>query len=304
MKQLSTRACSYVILGVALAACGTDAAPDEGALEPGPPEGGQQLATDTYVLQPGEEKYLCYQFYSPDEPVAITRVDQISAPGIHHFGLFQAFGRNEPDAPHECDTLIKQTWLPIWGSNTGSHQLTLPTGTGFVISPGTQYIIQLHLQNSSDEPMNVRGGVNLTYDRQVAAIVPAGMYALGSFALEIPASATNYAVPVSCAPGKSMNVFGVLPHMHKLGTKIEVTRTASGGTAQPFYQVDPWTFGDQPLEQLEAAIAPTDTFDLTCTYTNPYEYPVPYGESSDQEMCFFVLFYYPYDRLDGCIIGG
>jgi hypothetical protein len=26
-------------------------------------------------------------------------------------------------------------------------------------------------------------------------------------------------------------------------------------------------------------------------------------ESSDQEMCFFLLFYYPYDHIDGCVIG-
>jgi hypothetical protein len=55
---------------------------------------------------------------------------------------------------------------------------------------------------------------------------------------------------------------------------------------------------------LDATITPADMFDLTCTYNNPTNAPVAYGESSDDEMCFFVLFYYPYDHLDGCIIGG
>lgn len=293
----------WMFATMVLAACGADD-PTDGPLDPAPPEGGQQLATSTFRLEPGEEKYMCYQFYSPEDAVGITRVDEISEVGIHHFGLFQAFGRNEPDEPHECNTLIKQTWLPIWGSNTGQHVLQLPAGTGFVIAPATQYIIQLHLQNTGDEALDIRGGVNLTYERNVSALTPAGMYALGSTGLEIPANTANYHVPVNCQPGKDMNVFGVLPHMHKLGTKIELTRTPSGGAQQPFYKIDPWQFGDQPLEMLESKVAPTDSFDLTCTYTNNGGTPVKYGESSDDEMCFFVFFYYPYDHLDGCIVGG
>jgi hypothetical protein len=296
----------HAALALLFAACGTsDPEPTmEGPLEPAPPEGGQQLATGSWTVQPGEEKYICFQFYSPDEEVAITHVEQLSAAGIHHFALYQAFGRNEPDEPHECATLIKQTWTPIYVSGTGSHELDLPAGTGFVIAPGTQYIIQLHLQNNGDEPMTVRGGVNLTYDHDTSAITPAGIYALGNYNVSIPAQSTGTEVPVSCAPNRDMNVFAVFPHMHKLGSKIEMTRTTDGGSPAPFYTVDPWDFGNAPVDPLEAAVAATDTFDLTCTYTNPYDHDVGFGESSDDEMCFFVLFYYPYDHIDGCIVGG
>jgi hypothetical protein len=297
------RAGCVFLLAVAFAGCGADDPPTDLPLEPGPPDGGQQLATTTYHLQPGEEKYICYQFYSPDDAVAITRVDEISAPGIHHMFLFQAFGRNEPDAPHECNTLIKTTWNPIWVANTGEHSLEMPTGTGFVIAPGTQYIVQLHMQNTGDEPLDIRGGLNLTYVHDVASLTPAGMYGIGSFTLEVPPGATNYQVPVSCTPQKEMHVFGVLPHMHKLGTKIELQRTPAGGEQSMFYKVDPWTFGDQPLDMLTATITPGDQLDLTCSYANPSDKAVPYGESSDQEMCFFLLFYYPYDHIDGCVIG-
>lgn len=296
------RAALLVFLA-AIAGCGTDEPANDGPLLPAPPVGGQQLATTTYRLHPGEEKYVCYQFYSPDEAVAITRVEEISALGIHHMFLFQAFGRNEPDAPHECPTLIKTTWNPIWVANTGEHTLQSPVGTGFVIAPATQYIVQLHLQNTSDEPMDIRGGLNLTYERNVDSVTPVGMYGIGSFALEIPGGANNYEVPVSCTSQKKLNVFGVLPHMHKLGTKIEVQRTPVGGEKSMFYKIDPWRFGDQPLDMLDATVSPGDKLDLTCTYTNPTNQAVPYGESSDQEMCFFLLFYYPYDHIDGCVIG-
>jgi hypothetical protein len=40
---------------------------------------------------------------------------------------------------------------------------------------------------------------------------------------------------------------------------------------------------------------------MTCHYDNHTDADVKYGESSDDEMCFFVMFYYPYTGLDGCI---
>lgn len=299
------RALVFAIAATLSSACGTDEpVGPEPPLEPAPPEGGQQLATDTFRLLPGEEKYMCYQFYSPDERAGITRVDTISMPGVHHLGLFQAFGRNEDPAPHECDTLIKQTWLPIFATGTGSKSLQLPAGAGFIIEPGTQYIVQLHLQNSTDQPMELRAGVNLTYERDVAALQPAGMYAFGTFELEIPANATDHRVVVDdCQAGKQMNVFAVFPHMHKYGTQLTMTRTPAGAAPATFYEIDPWPFGDQPMDPLEATVAPTDRFRLTCHYDNPTGRPIDYGESSDQEMCFFVMFYYPYTGLGGCIQG-
>jgi hypothetical protein len=189
-------------------------------------------------------------------------------------------------------------------SGTGSHDLTLPAGTGFVIAPETQYIIQLHLQNTGDDPIDVRGGVNLSYEHDTSKVTPAGMYAFGNYNVDIPAGSSNVTVPVSCNPGKQMNVFGVFPHMHKLGTKIELNRTPEGGAASTFYKVDPWEFGNAPVEMIDEQVSTTDTFDLTCTYANPTATDVGYGESSDDEMCFFVMFYYPYDHLDGCIVGG
>jgi len=296
--------CLFMFAAGVLAGCATDGPSTEPPLEPAPPDGGQQLATTSYRLEPGQERYVCYQFYSPDEPVAITHVEEVSAPGIHHMFLFQAFGRNEPDAPHECDTLIRTTWQPIWVANTGEHALQVPTGAGFVIAPGTQYIVQLHMQNTGDEPLDIRGGLNLTYEHAVDSVTPAGMFGLGSFTLEIPPGATSYQVPVSCTPQKEMHVFGVLPHMHKLGTKIELDRTPVGGDASMFYKVDPWEFRDQPLDMVDATISPGEKLDLTCTYANPYDHAVEYGESSDQEMCFFLLFYYPAPRIDGCVVGG
>ena len=286
----------FAPLALALFACGTDKA----ALDPQPPAGGQQLATDVYHLEPGQEVYMCYQFYSPDQDVAITKAETIAEPGIHHLALFQAFGTHEPDEAHECNTPIKISWLPVFVTGTGSKDLEMPSGVGMMIKAKTQYILQLHLQNTQEAAIDIRAGVNLTYDHNPTALQAAGIWAAGKQDINIPPTTTDYQVSESCTANKDRHVFAVFPHMHKLGTKMDVTVTRGGQTTS-YYSVDPWQFGNQPIELMDGPLGPTDKIEVTCHWNNPTNAAVTYGESSDNEMCYFVTFYYPYDHLDGCI---
>ena len=272
----------------------------EPALSPAAPDGGQQLATNTFHLTAGQEVYMCYQFRSPSDAVAITHVSSLSAPGVHHLALFQAFGRDEDAAPHECATLIRETWQPIFVSGTGAKELALPDNTGFTIEGSTQYILQLHLQNTSDADIDVRAGINLTYNHTPSALIAAGIYGIGNDRFTIPANATDFTVTEHCDINHDMNVFAVFPHMHKLGTTFAVTQPSTTPAA-PFYTVDPWEFGNQPIEPLAATLHVGDKLDVTCHWDNHADATVGFGESSDNEMCYFVMFYAPYGGLDGCI---
>jgi hypothetical protein len=298
MKKLGFCVALFVV--GALAGCGGSS--DDGALEPGPPPGGVQLATPSYHVDSGQEIYMCYQFRSPADAVAITHVDTISMPGIHHLALFQVMaGNDEPEDAHECNVTFKLSWLPVFVSGTGSKELTMPDGVGFKVAPNTQYVLQLHIQNASDAPLDVRAGVNIAYDHNPDALQPAGIYALGHMQINIPAATTDYSLTETCKSNKTRNVFAVFPHMHKLGTQMDVMYTPSGGAASSFYSVNPYTFGNQPVEPLAQTLNPNDELTATCHWNNPGASPVTYGESSDNEMCFFVMFYYPFDQLDGCI---
>jgi hypothetical protein len=175
-----------------------------------------------------------------------------------------------------------------------------PSGVGFPVKGHAQYILQLHLQNTTDGELDVRAGVNLTYDHNPDALQPAGIWAAGRQDINIPPNSTDYHVSEQCTASKARHVFAVFPHMHKLGTSMHVTVTKSG-TMSDYYAADPWQFGNQPIEMIQGDLDPTDMIEVTCHWNNPSASPVVYGESSDNEMCYFVTFYYPFDRLDGCI---
>ena len=80
--------------------------------------------------------------------------------------------------------------------------------------------------------------------------------------------------------------------MHQLGTHLKTTVTVSGET-KVIHDGD-YDFEEQrqyPIDLLN--FKPGDTIATECTFENPSTRNVGFGESSDTEMCFSVLFRYP-----------
>src|ERR1041385_7474751 len=181
---------------IAASACSSDSG---NVLDPPPPEGGQQLASTPFTLQPGEEKYFCWTFRSPNEATAITKVEPVEGALVHHLVLFSTVTTDpEPEGFFECPQLVRLNWRPIWAEGTGGHALALPDGVGFQIAPKTQYLVQVHLLNATDGAITERVGMNLTYAPDPTKIQPAGIYALGSFNIDIPADPPDFTMNVEC----------------------------------------------------------------------------------------------------------
>jgi hypothetical protein len=280
--------------------CGDDSS-QNGPLQPLPPAGGQQLASMPYTVQPGQEKYFCYTFHSPkDAARSIIEVQPITGTIVHHAVLFQTLVP-EREGFSECPVLIKQTWLPIWGGGRNTNGIKLPDGVAFNIDSDTQYLLQLHLLNAGSAPVTERSGINLTYAPVGATLTPAGIYAFGTFSVDIPAGAMGVQKVISCNANRDMHVFATFPHMHKLGKKLEFMHGTTQADATMQYAKDPWVFGDQPMDPVDFVVNPGDFTQATCTWDNPTNVDVKYGESTNDEMCFFLLFYYPYTQLGGCV---
>ncbi len=62
-----------------------------------------------------------------------------------------------------------------------------------------------------------------------------------------------------------------------------------------------WNFNDQPTTPMQFSVNKGENLNLDCKYQNTTSQTVAYGESTEQEMCAFVLYYTPYPSLDGCM---
>ena len=278
-----------------------DPDPVDDTLQPPPPEGGQQLATSEYTLEAGQERFLCWTFESPaDARHAITQIAPIAGDVVHHILLARTRER-EAQSHFECDQLIDFNWEPLWAGGAGANELNLPEGVGFMVDASTQYLIQLHLLNASDHAVTERTGLNLTYAPDAAALTAAGFYTLGSFQTVVPAHAMGFQQHIECAIDRDMNVFAVFPHMHQLGKKLEVESGTATGPMEMLYAKDPWVFGDQPMDPVDTFLTNGTRVRTTCTWDNGNDHDVGFGESTMNEMCFSLLFYYPFEGLTACL---
>jgi hypothetical protein len=268
-----------------------------------PPPNQYEIKTPSVMLAAGEEKYVCYTvtLAEPADKAVIEFASTTSA-AVHHFEVFNTLAP-EPAGLFDCSqTLIKQSWLPLFGGGANAGGLKLPAGAGFPIAKNAQLLLQLHLLNSTAAAVNTAVTVDLTWAADATTITPAGIYALGSMNINLPANSNGVTITSpSCTLSKQYNVFAVQPHMHQLGTSIVFRHGASAATMQTAYQRVPWVFGAQPIDTFSMALQTGELVNATCTYDNTTANAVSYGESTKNEMCYFVLFYTPFDHLNGCV---
>ncbi len=260
------------------------------------------LESPEYVLAPGQERFVCTSANLPsDRDAVITAMSPQYGAGTHHVFFGQALAP-EPAGTYECDTLFRTTWLPLYLGGVRSTELRLPSGTGIRVPAGQQVFIQLHLQNTTAATIRARTSITLSLATAEQNVRPAGIFGLDNRVLRIPSRATNHRTAMSCRPNRDMTVFAVLGHMHKFGSRIEFVRGGIDSSSSLFSAA--WTFGEQPTTPVSFSLTRADEVSLRCFHSNPTAREVTYGESSDQEMCAVVMYYTPFDALDGCIEDG
>jgi hypothetical protein len=286
---------SLTVAALVAVGCGASNAPPA-------PVHGYQLATGDYTVGAGTEHYFCFAHTLTEaEAVAITRFDVFASQSVHHSVMFKTLAP-EPEGFSDCPVLAKETWLPMFAGGRNTQGLDLPTGAGFYLKANDQILLQLHLLNATLEDSTEHTFINLTYADDANSITPAGIFALGTMNIDIPAGARDYTITADCNVDKTLNVFAAFPHMHQIGTKITLEHsTTTAAAATMMYARDPWVFGDQPMDSLPVTINKGDYLRASCSYDNNTGVDVKFGEHTSNEMCYLVLFYTPFDHLDGCI---
>jgi len=264
-------------------------------------ENSVDIVAKDYTLQPGEEKYYCYTTRMPaGRDIAFTKLTPTYGAGTHHILLAQAFA-TEPEGFSECEVLFRQTWLPMYTGGLDSGPVEMPAGVGFsALEPGQQIIMQLHLQNATDRPITASTKVHIEFVDKTPDLVEAGIYGMDNRVIDIPPNTEAKRSDMNCVIGHGMDVFAVLGHMHKRGSYLDISRGETAGV-EMLYQEE-WKFETQPVTPMNFRVNENDRLHLRCTHKNNSGLQIGYGESSDDEMCAFVMYYAPADgQLDGCI---
>jgi len=253
-----------------------------------------------FTLEGGEEKFLCYAI-TVEEDMTIDEFSFPGVPHVHHLIISEATAP-EPDGMSECDILFRTSWLPLFIAGTGESNIVAPEGSGFEIKAGTQLVMQMHLLNV--QPTSITDSVTVNMHKtDVENLDGIGILALGSLAISLPPQSQSEVVG-SCVLEDDWNVFAVFPHMHYKGLSMVVEAGPTEDSLEEVFRRDPYDFDDQRLDSMPIDLPKGHHVRVTCQFDNNTDDVITFGESSTQEMCFFLV-YAPGVETDlgGCLSG-
>ena len=182
--------------------------------------------------------------------------------------------------------------IAAWAPGTGAT--AFPAGTGLGLRAGGQLVMQIHY-NLASGTFPDQTSIKLSLADQVDK--PGIMSILGNNELNIPPGDADYIsakeIDVRAAGGRvPLQLWGVLPHMHEIGTKYRLERVR-GGDTMCLMDVPRWDFNWQlgyfltePIELL-----PTDVLRTTCHFdSRSRTEPTNFGEDTTDEMCLALVY--------------
>lgn len=175
------------------------------------------------------------------------------------------------------------------------------------ISPGTDFVLQVHLRPGS-ERRQVAPRLGLHFADRAPARQPA-LIMLGSKLIDIPPGESRYVVTDSFTLPVDVEMLGVYPHAHYLATRMEGYARMPDGKTRWLIRIADWDFNWQDEYRYERPIPLPAGATLIMRYTydnsagnpqNPSRPPrrVRYGPNSADEMADLVVQVLPGDPKD------
>ena len=295
----TSRAILLVLVLLAAAACGGGGGPGPGPGDDDPtpdaadPDGWQPLLRGDWSLGANEEGYFCVYATVPRD-LDLKAFRPLTPNGTHHTVLTRYQGA-VPDGTVRCNAGTNGQTM-IYGSGVGAPDFVFPAGVGLRLAAGTRLLLNLHLYNASDAPITGTSGTLFQEAaagelQHLAELVLAGP----TFSLNVPPGVTTQTGTCNLSAVTSMpiQVFALSQHMHKLGKHMRSV-VARGGTQIELQDI-PYDFEKQSFQHRTpfVELRPGDVLTTHCTFNNDTGTMVRFGDSSDDEMCFTDLFYYP-----------
>lgn len=252
------------------------------------------------------------QFYFkvpwPDNSVATrfgTKIDNRKV--LHHWLMFSSSRSESLDGTHEAATgsqLGDSGAQMMAGWALGGDDIELPPDMGLLLTPSGVLNLSWHYYNTADGVENDQSVaqvcvVDKSQRKNIASWTSLGTEDLGG-TFGMPArQRSEYSGTCQNRSTGPVTIWAFLPHMHQLGRNMKSVVTRADGTEETVFD-KAFDFNSQihyPLSPM-LELKPGDKIKSTCTFENTTNAPVPYGSSSDQEMCYMFTFAYPAGALD------
>jgi hypothetical protein len=230
---------------------------------------------------------------------------------LHHWLMFSTI-ETDPEGSHKTSpvpTLIGVGAQLLAGWAVGGTNLVMPKDVGFELPPkGNTINIQWHFYNSTMTDQKDASIVQI-------CTVPAAMRAHVSTVTWTGTEDLNgnkfigggKGMPPhmkstfqgTCNPSRTglaatepVHIIAFWPHMHRLGVNMKAVINHKDGMKETILD-KPFDFNNQEHLFQNYDLMPGDTMTTICDFNNTTDKGVPFGESSDTEMCYLFTFAWP-----------
>ncbi|MEZ4365760.1 MAG: hypothetical protein R2939_05670 [Kofleriaceae bacterium] len=256
-------------------------------------------------VQPGEEDTRCVTLQlDNDEPLKIRAIHNELGAQSHHLIVYRDdSGAALNPVPTPCQpfagTLNPDGMAaPLMVTQRSSETLTLPDGIAFSFSARQTIRLEMHYINTTEAPMMATATTEFISGDPATVTAEADFLFTGTPDIDLAAGAQQTVSAYFRMPASldGINIFAITGHTHHLGTDMQVaTRASADGADTPVYAPtafswsEPETITHDPPFQVPTG----GGFAFECDYHNTTNGQVGFGESANDEMCFFWAYYYP-----------
>jgi hypothetical protein len=245
-------------------------------------------------------------------PLHVGTVHNTLGDASHHMIVYRVTDTAEQTTPFACqpfqDTL-KGNGNPILISQKKDDVLQLPDGVAYTLDANQMIRIEMHYINATNATVTLTSSTTMTAVTNFKD--EASFFLIGDTDINIPSNSDATVGPVFFPMDPAYadaNFFALTGHEHKLGTDVQVALAGSAtdnGTA--VYDVPNWVWSEPAtiVHNPPFTIPANGGFRFTCKWHNPNTDtsapPVMFGESANDEMCFFWAYYYPSHGTHVCL---
>ena len=234
--------------------------------------------------------------------VHIGQIHDLLGNASHHMILYKVAAQPTQATPFACqpfqDTLNPADGNPLIISQKKDDLLVLPPGVAFTLDANQMVRLEMHYINANPtEAVTLVTTSTLTTMNAADYMYDASFLFIGDPDITIPAQSSwtlgphYFPVPAEYA---TANFFAMTGHEHQWGTGVTIA--SSTGISDPGTNIytntswsDPVTAHFDPPFHVDA----NGGFQFSCSWYNASTSSVSFGESADDEMCFFWAYYYP-----------
>jgi hypothetical protein len=268
-----------------------------------PPEGSSTVVFGPVDVPAGVEKTQCVTKRLGN--MGTIHVNQIHNQLIgvsHHMIVYKVADTVEQTTPYDCKpftaTADPTKGAPLMITQKHDETLTLPAGVAFTLDPNQMIRLEMHYINPTQQAASIEGRATFVPMADADFKDEAGFLFSGSPDINLAPNATAtldqfMKIPADLV-GKSF--FGFTGHEHQYGTGVTVS-VATGKTdpGTPAYAPTNFSWSEPPTEYHDPPIVIPEGsgFHFVCNWNNTGTSTVKFGESANDEMCFFWAYYYP-----------